>query len=288
MWLLVGVFVLLGGQPSEAGAGKHTQHRHAQPMRQYVALGDSYTAGSGIPPIIDQTCLRSARNYPHRLATALGAELSDASCGGAQTADALDFQPNIGLPIPPQLASVGPRTDLVTIALGVNDAAFATVVYRCYEVAGSDPLGSPCASSFRTGGGDSVAALLPGVRDRVTQVIEAARSRAPKARVVVIGYPQMVPAHGYCAALPFARGDYPYVRSFFRNVDRVMKEAARGAKVTYVDMLRASRGHSACSTKAPWVAGVVGSSAAMPFHPRAAWHRAVAAMVLETLRGDLT
>jgi lysophospholipase L1-like esterase len=288
MWLLVGVLVLLGGQPSEAGTGVHsrTDQTARAPVRQYAALGDSYTAGSGIPSIEDETCSRSTRNYPHLLAVALGAHLRDASCGGAQTAAAEGYQPNVGAPIPPQLAGVDADTDLVTISLGINDAGFSTVLYRCFALASSDPQGAPCRTAFRTSGGDSVAALLPDVRDRLVHVIEVTRSRAPRARIMVVGYPQLVPASGTCAALPFARGDYSYVRAFFSNVDKVMQAAARETRATYVDMLTASKGHSACSTRSPWVEGAVGSSTALPFHPRPSWHRAVTRMVLETLTGD--
>ncbi len=258
IWLLVGVLVLLAGWSNDAGADDHAAQPHdqvasapatASPIQRYVALGDSYTAGSGVPPIVDQNCLRSARNYPHRLAEALRSQLRDASCGGAQTADALSPQAGLATPVPPQLAGAGPRTDLVTITLGINDATFATVISRCYEVAVTDPQGAPCAASFRTAGGeDSVAALLPAVRNRVVHLIRAARSRAPHARVLVIGYPQLVPANGSCAALPFALGDYPYVRAFFRNVDTVMRQAARETRATYLDVLKASKGHTACST----------------------------------------
>src|SRR2546423_1310424 len=68
----------------------------------YVALGDSYTAGPLIPNQIFAMgeCGQSDHNYPHLIAPTLGATaFRDASCSGAQTKDMtatqqLDAGPN--------------------------------------------------------------------------------------------------------------------------------------------------------------------------------------------------
>jgi lysophospholipase L1-like esterase len=178
---------------------------------------------------------------------------------------------------------VGDGTDLVTIALGLNDAGYGAVVFGCSSVAAQDPQGSPCRNGFSTPGGDSIAAMLPAIRDRLAQLVRTVRARAPQARVILVGYPQMVPTRGTCATLPFAAGDYDYVRRFFVSVNAMVEQVARQTGVRYVDMLAASRGHSACATDQPWLAGAVNGSNVMVFHPRARWHRAVAAMVLDEL-----
>src|SRR5664280_2175634 len=52
----------------------------------YVALGDSYTAGAGILPLsstISPLCLQTTLNYPHLIAHADGWNLQDVSCSGA-------------------------------------------------------------------------------------------------------------------------------------------------------------------------------------------------------------
>ena len=64
------------------------------PVR-YVALGDSYSAASGVlPPDLTAPpqCLRSTANYPHVIAAATGARLTDVTCGGADTGDYLTGQ----------------------------------------------------------------------------------------------------------------------------------------------------------------------------------------------------
>ena len=53
----------------------------------YVALGDSSASGPLIPDQIDANCLRSNRNYPSLVATALDVELTDVSCSSATTAN---------------------------------------------------------------------------------------------------------------------------------------------------------------------------------------------------------
>src|SRR5436190_21485493 len=54
----------------------------------YVALGDSYSAASGVlppDPAAPLMCLRSSRNYPHVIAGETGARLTDVTCGAAET-----------------------------------------------------------------------------------------------------------------------------------------------------------------------------------------------------------
>src|SRR5689334_5333475 len=59
------------------------------PLR-FVALGDSYSAGSGVlpaDPAAPLRCVRSLRNYPKVIAGQIGAQLTDVTCGGAKTSD---------------------------------------------------------------------------------------------------------------------------------------------------------------------------------------------------------
>src|SRR5262245_39880407 len=85
----------------------------AAPLR-YVALGDSYSAASGVlpPDPTSPTCARSTVNYPHLVAEKTGAELTDVTCGGAQTKDFFESQsPGVA----PQLDAVTGDARLVTM-----------------------------------------------------------------------------------------------------------------------------------------------------------------------------
>ena len=60
----------------------------AAPALKYVALGDSYSAASGVLPVDPNApvnCLRSTRNYPKVIAGTIGANLKDVTCGAAET-----------------------------------------------------------------------------------------------------------------------------------------------------------------------------------------------------------
>ncbi len=291
MWILLGVFVLLGGQPSEAGTGDHAQHTDQRAVRaertgtidKYVALGDSYTAGSGIPPTSRTGCQRSERNYPQRIAARLGATLVDVSCGGANTFHSDTAQQTDTGTVPPQLRAVGRAADLVTISLGINDAGFAALLYQCLAVAPDDPLGAPCRASFQTAQGDVNFNKLPEVRRQLERIIGLVAKQAPHARIVVVGYPQLVPPTGTCAALPFATGDYAYVREFFDRVNDTQRLAARHTGADYVDMAVASVGHDACAGDEAWLNGVDNNARGITFHPYANEQRAVAALVADLL-----
>ena len=43
--------------------------------------------------------------------------------------------------------------------------------------------------------------------------VDGVRERSPQARILLVGYPQIVPAAGTCAELPLADGDYAFVRA---------------------------------------------------------------------------
>src|SRR4029453_15989281 len=94
----------------------------ATPPVTYVALGDSYSAASGVLPPDPEArpwCLRSTSNYPHLIAAATGAELTDVTCGAA---DPSDYFPPQYQDVPPQLDAVTADADLVTMTIGGNDS----------------------------------------------------------------------------------------------------------------------------------------------------------------------
>jgi lysophospholipase L1-like esterase len=290
MWLFVGVFVLLGGQLSEAGTGNHSQDGdrsttfRVRGIHRYVALGDSYTAGSGIKPDDGTGCLRSDRNYPTRIADRLGLHLDDASCGGATTVNADAEQWTPGGIYPPQLTDIDRRTDLVTIGLGINDASYGFLIVRCLQVAQQDPLGSPCRESYQTPEGDAILSQMPGIGDRVERVIRKVQRRGPNAQIVVVGYPQLVPKIGTCPDLPFALGDYGYLAEYLADLNSALEGAAMRTGADFVDVAAASQGHDVCAGDAAWVLGALTSTRTIVFHPFANEQRAIAALVAAEVR----
>jgi lysophospholipase L1-like esterase len=251
----------------------------------YVALGDSYTAAPRISAVQSSDgCQRSADNYPARVAAALGvAHFTDRSCGGAQTKDMTASQkPGVG----PQLDALGPATRLVTVGIGGNDLNLSLMMLAgCPAARSRDPQGAPCRAEMQAGGTDRLLAAMPTIRQRVAAVLQEIRKRAPHARVLVVGYPQLLPPTGGCAAYPLALGDYAYVRELNQALDAAERAAAQDAGDTFVDVWAASAGHDVCSGD-PWVNGAIprpGAGAAL--HPDAAEQEAVAGEIVSTLTG---
>jgi hypothetical protein len=252
---------------------------------QYVAIGDSYTAAPLVPPTDGSTiCLRSGVNYPALIAEAMpGTALTDVSCSGATTANATQPQRGNGGTVPPQLAALRRGTDLVTMGLGGNDQAlFATTLGECTRLASSDPTGSPCTEAVE--GGGTLPGVLADVRGNIADVVAGVRHRSPGARVVVVGYPQIVPASGTCDLLPLATGDYALARSVNQGLARAVRLGARDARADFVDLWAPSAGHDICAAD-PWINGRVTSAAtALAYHPLAVEQRAVADLVLDRIR----
>ena len=128
------------------------------------------------------------------------------------------------------------------------------------------------------------------------------RARAPSARLVVVGYPQLVGdpdgAGGIdvesCPSLvaPLGGGlrvDGNEVRWLREKGDRlagVIRAAATAAGAVYVDSAAAFAGHEAC-TPEPWVAGIVVPQVALSFHPNAAGHEAMARLLHPKVEAQL-
>ncbi|MGN6252680.1 MAG: SGNH/GDSL hydrolase family protein [Marmoricola sp.] len=282
---LTGVLAVLLLLVAGCGGAPAATERSASPggIGRYVALGDSYTAAPGVPrPTGPATCFRSDRDYPALAAAALHpSAFVDRSCGGATTADMTKAQAS---GVTPQFDALTPQTDVVTVGIGGNDLnVFGILVGYCVQAAAGDPQGAPCTDALRKNP-QRVQQALGTIRRNVTQVLRGVRERSPHATVLAVGYPQIVPAHGTCAAIPLATGDYPLGRRVNRGLDRAVRSAARTAGVGYVDIWSASAGHDICAAD-PWINGIHNAPGkAIPFHPFEAEQQAVARLVVRAVR----
>ena len=258
-----------------AGAGA-TVRAQTAPLR-YVALGDSYTAGPYIPDQLPDPpgCRRSDRNYPHVAAAVLGAALRDVSCSSATTDHLFGPQPVQGGPNPPQLDAVTADTTLVTIGIGGNDIGFGEIVTSCIS---ATPLGSPCRDRYVRPEGDLISARIAGAATRVAAVLAEVARRAPAARVLVVGYPAILPdaVPGCWPVMPFTFADGTYLRDKERELNAMLAVRAAAAGATYLDTYGPSRGHEACAFPTQrWVEPVVPLAPAAPVHPNGAGMQAV-------------
>ena len=268
------------------GAGGCDEGTATGDVDRYVALGDSFTSGAGLPLTRRDalSCGRSSLSYPHLVAEAIGAELVDVSCGGATTENGTEPQSLGGESWPPQLSAVTKDTDLVTVGLGGNDLSwYLEVMFSCTSAAAADPTGNPCEEQS-TSPESGLTALPPQIGARLEALLTEVHRRAPAARVLLVGYPQPVPARGTCPELPLATGDYPFVRAQWEAMDAAMREAAAAAGATYVAVLGPSEGHDICAGPDAWVNGVEArSGVAAAYHPLAGGQAAVAELVEEAL-----
>lgn len=254
------------------------------PLR-YVALGDSYSAASGVlppDPTAPVECLRSIRNYPHVIAGATGAQLTDVTCGGADTTDYFTEQYR---GVPPQLDAVTKDAQLITMIIGGNDSGvFINSIIQC-GTAGLSTLGqgSPCKDKYGSSFEDTIRNVT---YPSLVKTLQAVRAEAPRARVAILGYPWIMPKTVGCFdRMPIATGDVPYLRSLQATLNDAIKRAAAEAKVTYVDLDAVSEGHDACQPLGVrWVEPVLQGTNPVIVHPNALGESQMAAQTMSVLR----
>lgn len=256
---------------------------------QYVALGDSYTALPGIGASAASPasfCGESAENYPRLLAQRLGLSLKDASCGNATTANVTTAQTMIGSTdsAPPQIGAVTSDARLVTIGLGANDNSLFVSLAACGVVSGLAPAGNPCQTLSNLNP-FSPAKKVGQVVGKLRAIVRLVRDRAPHARIVLVGYPQLLPSSGGCPSVwPLAAGDVQFVNATMDALDDAVKTAALQTGSTFLDLRPVTAGHNACSAD-PWFNGYQASDGnGIAYHPRSPYPSAVAAQLAAAIK----
>lgn len=286
--LLAGCLVLLSGCGA-SGPASHSRPASGAPRSadapaasseptlprvRYVALGDSYSAAPGVPTTsLAGGCLRSDHDYPHLIAAAdPRVRLTDVTCSGATTSDLVQRQRIQQVSVPPQLDALTPATQVVTLGVGGNDLGlFGTLLGWCLEG------GQRCIAGL-TG---RVHHDLAVIEDNLVRSLRAVHRRAPRATVILVGYPQLIPAdHLGCAGLQVDPAVLAFAARLIERFSATMARAARAGGATYLDLIGPSAGHDICSTS-PWVNGRQPTNLAIPFHPLPAEQQAVARLAAD-------
>ena len=267
------VAVVAATTPSQAATGS----------LRYVALGDSYSAASGVlpPDPSSPLCERSTANYPHLIAAKTGAQLTDVTCGGAETKDYFSSQhPGV----PAQLDAVQHDTQLITMTIGGNDNDLFTGAIEKCGVAGVSTLGqgSPCKDQY---GGSFVHDIRHKTYPALVQALDGTRLLAPNAQVAILGYPWILPRTNGCFdKMPVAKGDVPYLRHVQATLNDAVRRAAAKVGVTYVDLSRASEGHDACQPIGTrWIEPVLQGTNPVVVHPNALGEQHLAKRTMRVL-----
>jgi lysophospholipase L1-like esterase len=258
--LLAGVVGLVTAAASTASASDGRMHQAPfTGAGDYVALGDSYSSGvgTGVYDPASGACARSPLSYPPLWAAEHhAASFGFAACSGAKTADV----------VASQTSALQPETDLVTITIGGNDAGFGPVLQTC-----------TAAQSDRTceGAVDAAEAfersVLPG---RLTRTYAAIRRAAPRAQVIVLGYPRLFDLAPSCAD--------PRVPNLVRRkklnegadvLDNVIfKTVSQQSGFSFTDVRGQFAGHGVCSAD-PWINGPSVPTPIGPYHPNQTGYR---------------
>jgi len=224
------VAVAAVGSGAWAGNAAKKHHVVKKPCHVLV-LGDACAAGNGSngrpKSGLGYACYRSTTNYASLFVKAIDkkdpvkATLTDGACSGAVTADfaspqssretVLD-QSGVPVTVAPQFAEVKKKDDLVLLTIGGNDAGFSAIVQGCLigKFGTSDQVRTPAACESAIADANALVAgttkaqlVASTLGKRFVQVLTGIHRRAPKAKVVLIGYPYLVSEPDFTLTDPY-------------------------------------------------------------------------------------
>lgn len=257
-----------------------------------AALGSSFAAGPTLEPVADRAAMRSALNYPHRLAAALGAQLVDLTVSGATCATILDHHQAIapGVRFPPQLDGLPADADLVTVTAGGNDLRFIgsmlTAAWQRHDPrsAMAVVLAGQQQPAIPETGTPAFAGAVGSVAADLARIVARVRARAPRARVVLVDYLTVLDPGARSAVVEFTDAELAGFRARQDGLEEAFRIAADRSGAQLVAASEHSRGHGLGSGR-PWVADFVPDArrTAGSFHPTAAGMAAVAELLVRAL-----
>ena len=226
------------------------------PAVRYVALGDSYSAGTGAGPYstAGRSCERSAKAYPQLWAARHApASFVSVACAGATTATVLDRQ----------VSALSPATTLVSLTIGGNDVGFSHVMETCVL-----EWNSACQDAVTTAE-KSITTTLPGHLD---SVLGAIRARAPRARIVLLGYPDLYDLSRSPGCLGIGTTKRTALNQGADALDRALAAAAARHGDVFADVRTEFAGHQICDGGSGYLNAVT-FPLENSYHPTAAGQR---------------
>ena len=266
----------------------------------YVALGDSYSAGQGNPPFLtsgtynseEDGCHRSDAAYPVILGKDIGLTPEFYACSGAKTENIT----SVGMDSEPyQLKEPGVNStaSLVTLTIGGNDAGFASVLTTCARqdilanaVYTEDPfsriaggisdwlglgLGASCADShsFVNSVNTNIDKVLTPAENTYKAILKqtsADNTYTSNTSVIAADYPLLFPtttaAQDACFQISplLTSSDQSLLNKAGNNLDNVFQTAASYAGVNFVDVRSIFAGHGVCGNGSSGSAWINGFS----------------------------
>jgi len=207
---------------------------------QLVALGDSYSSGTGTRTYYDSGCKRSTYAYAHIVDVQRpNTELNMTACSGARTGDVLNNQ----------LGPLTSSTRWVTITIGGNDAGFSDVIIECAQPGWA----SNCDGAINT----AQSYINNTLKGRLNLVYDAIRSRAPNATVIVLGYPRLFMGVDCNGGTWFSSSEMTRLNQTADLLRTRIAEqvATEGSRFVFKDAIPPFIGHAVCSSS-EWINGL--------------------------------
>ncbi|SEB97313.1 GDSL-like Lipase/Acylhydrolase family protein [Nocardioides exalbidus] len=220
----------------------------------YVALGDSYSSGTGTRSYIDDgtECQRSTQAHPSLIAAGRGYELNFRACSGATIPDVTGSQ----------LSALSAATSFVTISVGGNDAGFADVLTEC---------ALPGWASDCDGAIDGAQAFVDGTLPaQLASLYADIRGRAPSAQVTVVGYPRIFMGEDCNALTWFSPEEEARLNAMADLINARTASAASAAGFQFANPTSAFTGHAVCDDP-EWLNGL-SNPISESYHPNALGH----------------
>lgn len=264
MALLFGLAV--AGKPASA----------EKPTVNVVSLGDSYTSGNAAGSYYGpSSCYRSGKNYSEQyvahLRSVASVTYTNLACSGATTAN-MEGQIN-------ENPAAVKNADLILMSIGGNDADFAGIAINCFH--GHVVNTMPCIERV-----EATWAKIPGIVTKVMSALTYVQSRAPHARIILVGYPYLL---GDCnftipiqnsvtgAVSRYGLGDQLRMlqNNFEGKLTAQLGLSVYGLNLRYVSLQRLYAGHEQCASGTQWIASMYSSLSHMEYlHPNALGHEA--------------
>ncbi|GAA2635818.1 SGNH family lipase [Dactylosporangium fulvum] len=219
---------------------------------RYVALGDSYASGVGADSYTAESgsCQRSTNAYSALYNTNVKpASYRSVACSGATTTDVVNKQ----------LSALSTSTTLVSVTVGGNDAGFATIMTTCVLYGETE-----CVAAVQTAE-NKARTELPA---KLAAVYNGIKSRAPSARVIVVGYPVFYQLGTVCVGL--SANSRTKINEGINLIDDIIRTAATAAGFKFADVRSTFVGHQLCSYGEKWLHALNYLNIGISYHPTAA------------------
>jgi hypothetical protein len=244
--MIVAVVALVAGLISAPSA-------HAA-APSYVALGDSYASGTGTRSYISDgtSCQRSTYAYPSLIAASRGYALNFKACSGARIPDVTNTQ----------LSALTTATSYVTISVGGNDAGFSSVLTECAKPGWM----SNCNGAIDTAQ-SYITNTLPG---KLSTLYASIRSKAPNAKVVVVGYPRIFNGEDCNAGTWFSPSEESRLNATADLINSKTSAQASAKGFSFANPTSRFVGHAVCDD-VEWLNGL-SNPISESYHPNRSGH----------------